>query len=77
MEYLGIILDYGVPGEVTFRMDKYTKNMVKDFEKSINREIGTTKTPAADHLFMVRDDQDGLSEERALTFHNATAKAVY
>ena len=35
------------------------------------------KTPAADHLFMVREDAEELSEEKAQVFHNATAKALY
>lgn len=35
------------------------------------------KTPAADHLFDVREDCEKLSKEKALIFHNATAKALY
>ena len=77
LSYLGMILNFETPGEVTFKMEDYTTNMVKAFEKSVKQSIGTTKTPVADHLFQVRDDQDGLSEERALIFHNATAKDLY
>ena len=77
LDYLGMILDYSVPGQVTFRMEKYVKDMVKDFEDAIKKEVPTTKTPAADHLFMVREDAEELSEEKAQVFHNATAKALY
>ena len=70
-------LEYRVPDEVTFRMDKYVQSMVKDFEEVINKQITTAKTPGADHTFMVRDDQESLSDEKSLIFHNATAKALY
>lgn len=33
LDYLGMVLDYSVPGEVTFRMDDYVTKMVADFEK--------------------------------------------
>ena len=77
-DYLGVILDYEVPGQVTFNMQAYTENMVKNsFEESLGQQLKKTKTPAAKHLFMVREDQDGLCEESLLLFHNATAKALY
>ena len=77
LEYLGMTLDYRIPGEVTFRMDKYTKAMVETFEADIKKEIPHAKTPAAEHLFTVRDDVPRLGDEKALIFHNATAKALY
>ena len=70
-------LNFETPGEVTFEMEEYTTNMVKVFEESVKQTIGGAKTPAADHLFQVREDQDGLSEEQGSIFHTATAKALY
>ena len=32
LDYLGMTLDYSIPGEVTFCMDRYTKDMVEMFE---------------------------------------------
>ena len=77
LDYLGMILDFEVPGQVTFNMQSYTKKMVSDFEQDIGKEVSMTKTPAADHLFQVRDDVEMLNDSQGAVFHNATAKALY
>jgi len=38
---------------------------------------GTTKTPAANHLFTVSDDVKKLPEENAQLFHHLLANLLY
>ena len=71
-----MILDYTVPGEVTIDMNDYTRKMVSQYEEIVG-EIGTAKTPAANHLFMVNSEGTKLNEKRSMIFHNMTAKALY
>ena len=49
-EYLGMIIDYSVPGKVMFTMIDYIKSMLSELPKDI---YGTAPTPAASHLFEV------------------------
>ena len=56
-----MVLDYSVPGEVTFRMDDYVTKMVADFEEMAGK-VRLAKTPAADHLFEVRKEFEKLSK---------------
>ena len=37
-DYLGITLDYSLPGQVSFNMSHYVKKMVKEFPQEISRE---------------------------------------
>ena len=50
-------------------MSNYVKSIVKDFK--FREELGNEKpkTPAAGHLFEVRDDAEKLDKERAEEFH--------
>ena len=76
LDYLGMIIDYSQEGVVSFQMNEYTEKMIKDFEEAESK-LKETKTPAADHLFLVREEAPSLSEKKALLFHNMTAKALY
>ena len=53
-------------------MMEYIKNIIKDFPEEIT---GIRTSPAADHLFTVRDPSltKALPEEQAMVFHRATA----
>ena len=57
-------------------MTDYIKEMVQDFKK-VELDLKTAKTPAAEHLFQVRDDVEKLSEKKAVIFHNMVARALY
>ena len=37
LDYIGMVLDYSVPGEVTIDMVDYTNKMVKEFEEQIGQ----------------------------------------
>ena len=71
-----MVLDYSVPGEVTIDMVDYTSKVVEKFEEQIGK-IKVAKTPAADHLFQVCENGVKLDKNKAMIFHNATAKALY
>ena len=54
-EYLGMQLDFSVAGQVKITMFDCIQEMLEDLHKfDPNKTI--SRTPAADHLFKVRDD---------------------
>ena len=53
--YLGMDLDYSVPGKVKTSMIKYLHNIIQGFPEVIK---GGASTPVADHLFQVREDEE-------------------
>jgi hypothetical protein len=54
-DYLGMGLDYTIHGEVKVTMAEYLKGVIQEFPEVIT---GTATSPAADHLFDVRYDQE-------------------
>ena len=76
LDYLGMVLVFSVPGEVSFDMSDYTKKIMDDFE-AITGQNKVAKTPAASHLFQVREDTKKLEEEECFVSHNARAKVLY
>ncbi len=51
-DYLGMIFDFSVKGNVMINMIKYIKNIIADFPEKI---VAIRTSPAVDHLFTVRD----------------------
>ena len=75
-DYLGMTLDYSEPGKVKVLMVDYLKKILQDFPE----ELGApAPTPAADHLFKVRPENERklLSEDRAIVFHNFVARLMF
>jgi hypothetical protein len=75
-EYLGMTLNFTVPGQVQVTMISYVKEIVELFHKHDATTL-TAKTPAADHLFQVNEDAPSLTEHQATTFHNFVAKCLF
>ena len=73
-DYLGMTLDFSKPDKVKIDMREYVKKMIDDFP---NLKKGKAKTPAANHLFNVREDVKKLSEKDAIIFHNLTARGLF
>ena len=74
--YLGMEMDFTEKGKVSIAMHKYLDNVLKEFPE----HIGTTATsPAADHLFLVRPDDEAqkLPEPQAVVFHHTTAQLLF
>ncbi len=57
-------------------MITYLKNVISDFLELIT---GKAATPAADHLFNIRDKKEARlqEEERALAFHHTVAQLLF
>ena len=75
-EYLGMKLDYSTRGEVKITMYNYISEIITDFKK-YDPSNKNARTPAANHLFKVRDDQKKLPETLAQVFHTFTARALF
>jgi hypothetical protein len=75
-DYLGMILDFTMEGCVIINMTEYIKTILDDFPEEIT---GTKTTPAADHLFQVREEREAryLPEEQATAFHHAVAQLLF
>ena len=76
LDYLGMVLDFSVPKEVSVEMSPYVQSMIDEW-KELEPIKGRPNTPAALHLFEVREDVEKLSEQKAQWFHHFTAKALY
>ena len=75
-EYLSMTLNFSTPGEVKLMMLPYIKEIIALFQKYDNTDR-VMKTPAAQHLFQVREDAIALSEEETAIFHHFVAKSLF
>jgi hypothetical protein len=75
-DYLGMIFDFSEKGKVMVNMIEYIKTIINDFPEEI---IVTRASPAADHLFTVKDETEAmpLPEEQARAFHHTTAHVLF
>jgi hypothetical protein len=73
-DYLGMTFDYAFEGEVLINMCKYLSSIIADFPEQIT---GVSATPAADHLFKVREDGKKLSEEQPDAFHHTVYQLLF
>ncbi len=67
-----MIFDFSEKEKVMINMIEYIKGIINDFPEEI---IATRTSPAANHLFTVRDPSLAmpLPEEQARAFHHAAA----
>ncbi len=74
--YLGVDMEFNDDGTLDVLMIPYLKNAITDFPELI---VGRAATPAADHLFVIRDEMEArpLEEERALAFHHTVAQLLF
>lgn len=77
-DFLGIDLDYSSKGKVKVSQIKYLSGVLRDFN-SFEKIGEPAATPAADHLFKVRDPEDArpLEQRRADVFHTTTAQLLF
>jgi Reverse transcriptase (RNA-dependent DNA polymerase) len=73
-KYLGMMLDYSMDGKVMIKMFRYIRDTLAELPADMK---GEKLTPAAAHLFDVRDDTEKLSEEKAEFFHHCMAKLLF
>ena len=74
--YLGMWLDYSIPGEVRISMEEYLRGVIDDFPEEITE---TPETPAASKVSNARDDneQELLRKTRDQAFHHAVAQLLF
>ena len=74
-DYLGMVIDYTVPGKVKFTMKDFIQGVLDECPGELMK--GASATLAANHLFNVNPDCNKLGEEKASQFHHLTAKLLY
>ena len=74
-DYLGMDLDFRGKGGMEVSMIKYLKMISEAFPEKIP---SAAATPAANHLFEVRDDEERkpLPEEQARAFRHSVAQLL-
>jgi hypothetical protein len=76
-KYIGMPLDYSVPGQVKITMLDYVNEIIAAFDKA-EPKCGGTKTSAAPYsLFKVDEDCEKLAQAKAVEFQNLVAKTLY
>ena len=74
--FLGMTLDFSVPGELKINMVSYVEAMLAEFHKI--QKIGTeSKCPWTEGLFTVDATSPKLEENKAESFHTYVAKALF
>jgi hypothetical protein len=75
-DYLGVNMEFNEDGTLDVSMFKYQQDVIEDFPEVIR---GRVATPAAAHLFEVRDEKEAqaLKEEQALAFHHMVAQLLF
>ena len=74
--YLGVNMEFRKDRTLGVSTIPYLKNVIAEFPEIILRK---SPTPAADHLFKIRDEKDAkpLEEERALAFHHTVTQLLF
>jgi hypothetical protein len=75
-EYLGMTLDFTVPGQVRITMLPDINKIVDQFSQYDN-STSIAATPAAKHLFKVNNEAVPLSKDQKTVFHNFVAKCLF
>jgi hypothetical protein len=75
-DYLGVDMEFNDDGTLEASMITYLKNVISEFPVMIT---GKSATPAAEHLFTIREDKDArpLNEEQVLAFHHMVAQLLF
>jgi hypothetical protein len=74
-DYLGMTLDFSNPGSVMLTMYEYIDGIIAEAPEELFK--GAPTSPAANHLFNVKDDATKLSIEEAEIFHHLVPKLLY
>ena len=74
LTYLGMDMDYTEKGALYVSMLPYIDSILEDFSEKIGN---TSPTPAAEHLFKVRENGNLLDEDQAIIFHKTVAQLLF
>ncbi len=74
--FLGMDIKFNNNRTLEVSMITYLKNIIKQFPEVIN---GKATSPAAEHLFMVREEKEIklLKEDQALAFYHTVAQLLF
>jgi hypothetical protein len=72
--YLGMILNFSIPGILQVDMTPYFKSMIEEFPEKLS---GKTKTPWNENLFKVDPDSKHLETKQAKVFHTFVMKGMF
>lgn len=73
-EYLGMVLDFTIPGKIRIDMTKFVDKMIEGMPEEM---VGEATTAAASYLFSINDKCENLSEELSAVFHRLTAQGLF
>ena len=73
-DYLGMMIDYSIPGKVIIHMDGYAKGILDEAPADID---GVVLTLVVEHLFDVNKDAELLDPTQAELFHHLMAKLLF
>jgi hypothetical protein len=73
-DYLGMILDFSIPGVLQVDMVTYVKSMIQDFPEELS---GKSKCPWNENLFKVDEKSKKLPHESAKQFHTFVMKGMF
>jgi Reverse transcriptase (RNA-dependent DNA polymerase) len=73
-DYLGMTLDFSTDECCVVRMDDYVESVLAEAPTDMD---GEAETPAAEHLFTVRNDAPKVSKEVGDLFHSLTARLLF
>jgi len=74
-EYLGITIDYSLPGKVVFTMFDFLEDVIVEAPDDLKKS--RSFYPGNDKLFKVNSDSPKLSQERAELFHRIVARLLF
>ena len=69
-----MVLDYTETRKIKIEMRDYIKKILSNLPKSFS---GSATTPAANHLFEIRDNVKKLSEYDTILFHHVVAQLLF
>ena len=77
-DYLGIMIDFSVRGQVALTMVDYLKGLIYDFEE-VEILTGNAASPAVEHLYAIIEDnyKDKLDEKRFMAFQHAVTQLLF
>ena len=75
--YLGMMLDYSIPGQVKISMFDYIEEILAAFNKAEPKGAGTKSSAAPNNLFKINEDCEKLNPGKAIEFHNLIMKTLY
>jgi hypothetical protein len=73
-EYLGMTLDYTLPGKVQIQMINYIDTMLSELDKDMAGEFANS---APNHLLTVNPSCLNLPANKSITFHHNVAKLLF